>query len=49
MPEQMPSMPGGEIVSKGFMAALLKAGKGDCSCEPCKILRKIGDEMTKGF
>ena len=49
----MQDMPKGFLssdkLSGGFFLALMEAGKGECACEVCKILRNITDEMKKNY
>jgi len=35
--------------SQAFFAALLQANRGSCDCKTCKILRKMGDDMSSDF
>ena len=34
-------------MAKYVTAALLAAGRSDCDCIPCQLLRKVSDSMTK--
>ena len=49
MPEVPKDLMGGEKISRAFFAALLAAQKGNCECDTCKILKSIGDDLTKEF
>jgi len=46
MPEEMATMIKGQDTARKFFAALLTAIKADCTCETCKILKSIADDMT---
>ena len=36
-------------VPQALTAAILRAAKGDCQCDVCKILRTVGDKMAQPF
>jgi len=37
------------VEGRGTMAAILIAMKGDCQCQVCEIMRKVGESMIKEF
>ena len=49
MADVKPEMMGGEKGSRAFFAALLEAQKSTCDCKVVKILKRVGEDITKEF
>ncbi len=45
-PRLMPTPPQVDGTGQLFTAALLAAAQGQCECDVCKLLRKVGTQLT---